>query len=60
MEHTVASINSLRAVLISPGEFNAQTVLNVLRASRASSACFLSEDSDGIVEIFVGERDMGI
>ena len=54
----MVSINSVIAVLIRPGEFKVQTVLKVLRASQARSACFLREDSDGMVEIFEGVMSM--
>lgn len=47
----MTSIRSVTAVLIRLAEFNEQTVWKVWSASRAISACFLREDSDGIVEM---------
>ena len=49
-----------KVLLMSLGELKKQTVLKVFSALRASSACFLSEDSEGIVEILVGAMDIRI
>lgn len=55
----VASNSSLRAVLISPGEFKDCIVLKDLSASRTISVCFLREDSEGITDMFEGVTDIG-
>lgn len=55
---TIVSISSSIAPLIRVGDFKERMVLKLFRASRASSACFLSEDSDGITVMFVGAMDM--
>ena len=49
-----------KVLLMSLGKLKKQTVLKVFSALRASSACFLSEDSEGIVEILVGAMDIRI
>ena len=52
----MTSIRSVTAVLIRLAEFNEQTVWKVWSASRAISACFLREDSDGMVEMSDEEK----
>ena len=54
------SISSFIAVLIRAKEFKERTASKVFRASRMSSACFLRDDSDGIIETLIGAMDMEI
>jgi hypothetical protein len=49
--HTVASRSSTRAVFKMAGALRVRTVLKFRKASRAMSACFLKEFSDGIATI---------
>jgi hypothetical protein len=55
---TVASTSSERAVLAKLGALSTRTVLKFLSASRATSACFLKEFSEGILTTAVGEIDI--
>ena len=52
------SISSVRVDQIRPGMFKSLTALKFFRASRARSTCFLKDESEGIIEVLVGE--MGI
>lgn len=57
---TIASIRSKTTILTTPGDLTERTVVKLLRASRAVSACFLKDDSEGMIDMLTGNSDMKI
>ena len=54
----IASIRSKTAVLMITGDLREHTALKFVRASQAISACFLKDDSEGMMEMLSGFRDI--
>ena len=50
---TTMSISSAKVDRIRPGTFKPLTALKFFRASRASSTCFLNDDSEGMIMMLV-------
>ena len=54
----IASMRSKTAVLTITGDLRERTALKFVRASRAISACFLKDDSEGMMEMLSGFRNI--
>ena len=54
----IASMRSKTAVLTITGDLRERTVLKFVRASWAISACFLKDDSEGMMEMLSGFRNI--